>query len=273
MTERPSDGDVDRYVAALDHKSVPRFVREERGTDGPPLEKGESRYLVTAQTLPHRGGSILEVTGPSIAALDTLQVGGKTYEATDIDYSPRPLLLEVTTEIGVGRSPHTDAAYRGDLTARLGYGWASGGDKSRIEPRRRLLVFAGIGGGYDGAAYVRPEVGVTVDSQDVVTPLRQPIAQSLRKSISLSFAMPKGEGFVAYEGGVALAVPPYGGLFARIGYEVGDQGKGMTYFAGAQLGSKPTIAIGALIGLGYLIYYAAMNIDINTCSEKNGPCE
>ena len=274
MTERAEaeTDDVDRYVAALDRQEVGRSVMAERGADGPTLEPGEARYLLTASVLPHRGGTALELSGPTADSLDILQRGGRTYESSDLELTDEPVALDMSSEVGFAQAPHTDAAYRLDATMRLAVRVLSrGGDAPRIEMRNRLLVFLGIGGGYDGAGFVRPEIGVAFDNQEVVTPLRQPIAQSLRRSISLSFAVPKGEGFVAYEGSLALHLPPLGGIFGRIGYEVGDQRSGMTYMVGARFDKTPTLGIAGLVALGFLVYLAATEIDF--CSEKNGPCE
>ena len=228
MKRLPTDDDTDRYT----------FDRDP----------------IVARVLPHRGGSLLELAGDSEKSLDLLATGGTTYHAAEARPIVDPWHLDLTVDLGYAHAPNTDAWWRGDLALRGGRRvWARGGETSHLETRRRLSVTGGLGVTYDERPALRPEVGVMFDAQDEISPIAgRRITQSTRKAVSLAFAVPIGEDHVAYEGSLTLHLPPHGGVFGRVGYELGER-SGVTYSVGARLDGGTTLGLaGGALALALL---------------------
>jgi hypothetical protein len=143
---------------------------------------------------------------------------------------------------------HTDFQYRADWMVHLGHAiWTRGGDSTTLETRKRISIVGGVGLAVTDRPAFRPELGVMFDIQDSLEPFRDRIYQSRRKSLSFSIATPRGHEYSAVEGSVTLHVPPYGGVFARAGYEWAEDKRGTTYMVGARLDTVPAGAV--IVGL------------------------
>jgi hypothetical protein len=232
-----SPGGVDRYWT----------------TDGKPM--------IAARAMPLASGSLLEVSSTSVAMLDRVSAGGDTYEAKDQAWSLDRFHVDTTIDAGYARSMHTDVKYRADWMVHIGHAvWARGGDGASPETRKRISIVGGIGLVATDRPAVRPELGVMFDMQRAFEPFDQRIYQSRRKSLSLSIAAPRGHAYSAVEGSVTVHVPPYGGVFARAGYEWAETKRGATYMVGARFDTVPAAAI--IIGLAmYALAVAAKEKD------------
>jgi hypothetical protein len=198
--------------------------------------------------MPLETGSLLEVSSKSVAMLDRVSSGGDTYEAKDQSWSLDVFHFDTSIDAGYARTMHTDVQYRADWMVHLGHAiWTQGGDSSSLTTRKRISIIGGIGLTVTDQPAVRPELGVMFDMQDALKPFTDRIYQSRRKSLSFSVAVPTGEEYSAVEASVTLHVPPYGGVFARTGYEWADTKRGATYMVGARLDTVPAGAV--IVGL------------------------
>ena len=282
-----------RYIDTADRPATVRATIAERAqtagltqlseldSDVYTIGTGRRERTLTAAAAPQGPGSLLEVTGPSLALIDKLAVGGRTYHAPEEGNIGRdPLHTAIVVDVGFARAPHTDAWWRIDPTAQIGWRvWARGGDGPTLEPRHRISIVAGLGAAIDDRIAFRPELGVMFDRQDAISRLDgRVVPHGVRKSMSLAFSTPIGEDYFAYELGATVHLPPFGGVFARVGYEAGDRGNGVTYMAGLRIDNRLTTGIfnsvaTAVAGIAVLAGSIYLLSKLDTGCNKNDPCQ
>jgi hypothetical protein len=208
-----------------------------------PWSRGLLRYRkhkdqLEARVVPDGGGALLELSAASEATLDLITPLGDTHRTTrwGLDRAH----IDTSIDLGLARSIHTSFPWRLDWSIRGGNSvWTRGGDRRVRESRQRVLVVGGAGLMITDRPAFRPELGVMLDVQDTLKPFDRRLYAGERKAVSLTVGMPLGPQFWAIEGGVTIHVPPYGGVFGRIGYEWNEGRRGSTYMVGARLDTLP----------------------------------
>jgi hypothetical protein len=140
--------------------------------------------------------------------------------------------------------------------------WASDAERY-LAPRTRLAVIGGAGLAIDEKIAFRPEVGLRIERQDAITRIDGRVATSgMRKAFTLAFSTPLAPDHRGVEASAVFEMSPYGGVFARAGYEQSDNhGSGRTFLAGYRVDSAVTygavkVVVATVLTAALLYLYA-----------------
>lgn len=204
------------------------------------------------------GHSVIEVARESEALASAMLPSARVFNGVDTAWFQDPVHGEMTIDAGYAHTPHTDEPWRIDWMGRGGYRvWQHGGGGIESASRYRASLLFGAGLTFDSTIGFRPEVGVTFDHQQTVSPISGRIIPTGRRhSIDLTVATLHREDSTAAEMTVVLHAPPWGGVFARAGYEWMDDPmtkSGRTWMVGLRFDTVPasflvmTAVVGALV--------------------------
>ncbi|MDX2086299.1 MAG: hypothetical protein SFX73_00560 [Kofleriaceae bacterium] len=191
------------------------------------------------------GGSVVEIAGANLAITEEMFPGVPSRRFDPFLVPRKPLVTDLNIRVGVGSSSENGVYLRIEPAFSVGWRVLEWGERSALTGvRTGLIPGLGVGLAMDArGTALRPELHVELDRQRAVDPAPgRTIPLGPRSAVGLSIAALIGldDDRGAVEIGADAHVWPWGGVFARAGYELRSSSN--TYFvAGVQTDGVATV--------------------------------